>query len=101
VWLGESCLLEGELQSDKEKEVTKSECRSIPHDGESQGKPCRGGDHAAGSVVLGEIRDIERSRRELQYANAESPDGVIFRAELHWFEAHGIGKKEIKIKRSV
>jgi hypothetical protein len=26
-------------------------------------------------------------------------DGTIARAELHWYEAHGLGKKEIKIKR--
>jgi hypothetical protein len=26
-------------------------------------------------------------------------DGTIWRAELHWYEAHGIGKKELKIKR--
>lgn len=26
-------------------------------------------------------------------------DGTIHLAELHWYEAHGIGKKEIKIKR--
>jgi len=25
-------------------------------------------------------------------------DGTICDAELHWYEAHGIGKKEIKIK---
>lgn len=25
-------------------------------------------------------------------------DGSICEAELHWYEAHGIGKKEIKIK---
>ena len=25
-------------------------------------------------------------------------DGTIHRAELHWYEAHGIGKKEYKIK---
>jgi hypothetical protein len=25
-------------------------------------------------------------------------DGTICKAELHWYEAHGIGKKEIKIK---
>jgi len=28
-------------------------------------------------------------------------DGTIFRAELHWYEAHGIGKKEIKFKRAL
>ena len=26
-------------------------------------------------------------------------DGSIVKAELHWYEAHGIGKKELKIKR--
>jgi hypothetical protein len=26
-------------------------------------------------------------------------DGTIHRGELHWYEAHGIGRKEIKIKR--
>jgi len=26
-------------------------------------------------------------------------DGSICKAEVHWYEAHGIGKKEIKIKR--
>jgi len=24
---------------------------------------------------------------------------AILKAELHWYEAHGIGKKEFKIKR--
>ncbi len=28
-------------------------------------------------------------------------DGSTRRAELHWFEAHGIGKKDLKIKRFV
>ncbi len=26
-------------------------------------------------------------------------DGTILNAEVHWYEGHGIGKKEIKIKR--
>jgi hypothetical protein len=26
-------------------------------------------------------------------------DGSILDAEVHWYEGHGIGKKEIKIKR--
>ena len=26
------------------------------------------------------------------------PEGIIRRAELHWFEAHGIGRKRLKIK---
>ena len=26
------------------------------------------------------------------------PDGTIIEAELHWYEAHGIGRREIKVK---
>ena len=26
-------------------------------------------------------------------------DGTVRRAELHWFEAHGIGKRKMRIKR--
>jgi hypothetical protein len=26
-------------------------------------------------------------------------DGTIYEAELHWYEAHGIGAREFKIKR--
>ncbi|MBI3610513.1 MAG: hypothetical protein HY204_07415 [Nitrospirae bacterium] len=27
------------------------------------------------------------------------PNGALRRVELHWYEAHGIGKKDLKIKR--
>jgi hypothetical protein len=70
--------------------------------------------------IIGEILDIEtfaigRSIRELArlrrvygagrwrkrkgVAQVRLPDGSICRAELHWYEAHGIGRKELKIKR--
>lgn len=26
-------------------------------------------------------------------------DGTVLNAEVHWYEGHGIGKKEIKIKK--
>jgi hypothetical protein len=26
-------------------------------------------------------------------------DGSVCKAEVHWYEAHGIGRQEIKIKR--
>lgn len=53
------------------------------------------------------IRDIERLRKT--YGNARwrklkgfvtvrLEDGFQCEAELHWYEAHGIGKREIKIK---
>ncbi|MFH7025065.1 MAG: hypothetical protein ACHBN1_06610 [Heteroscytonema crispum UTEX LB 1556] len=53
------------------------------------------------------IREIERLRkvygsgrwRKLKgIATISLSDGTICEAELHWYEAHGIGKKEIKIK---
>jgi len=31
--------------------------------------------------------------------NVELEDSTVFKAEVHWYEGHGIGKKEIKIKR--
>ena len=27
--------------------------------------------------------------------------GLVVQAELHWYEAHGVGKKEIKVKRQL
>jgi hypothetical protein len=27
------------------------------------------------------------------------PDGSIHKAELHWYEAHGVGKRKLKVKR--
>ena len=32
------------------------------------------------------------------FADVRLSDGSIVRAEIHWFEAHGIGKKNIKVK---
>lgn len=32
-------------------------------------------------------------------AHVELPDGARISAEIHWYEAHGIGRKEFKIKR--
>ena len=59
-------------------------------------------------VVGGRIREIERLRK--QYgpgrwrklkgtARVRLFNGNIRQAELHWYEAHGMGKKKIKIKR--
>ncbi len=28
-------------------------------------------------------------------------DGTICKAEVHWFEAHGIGRKDFKIKKVI
>ena len=34
-------------------------------------------------------------------ADVRFEDGTISEAELHWFEAHGIGKRRMKIKRLI
>ena len=58
-------------------------------------------------AVGSDIRDIERLRktygsgrwRKLKgRARVRLEDGFECEAELHWYEAHGIGRKEIKIK---
>lgn len=54
------------------------------------------------------IRDLKRLRRNYGkgqwrkvkgIARVRLPSGRIRLAELHWYEAHGIGKREIKRKR--
>ena len=69
--------------------------------------------------IIGSITVVEpiavgtgiRDRRRLQrlygkgrwrklrgFATVRVPDGTIHKAEVHWYEAHGIGKKEFKVK---
>ena len=54
------------------------------------------------------IRDLARLQkvygsgrwRKLKgVARVRLPDGAVCTAEVHWYEAHGIGKKELKVKR--
>lgn len=75
-----------------------------------------------GFTVIGEIEDIEtfalgRGIRELRrlrkkygpgrwrkrkgLATIRLSDGFVARAELHWYEATGIGRRELKIKRYI
>lgn len=70
--------------------------------------------------ILSEIRDIEtiatgqgvyirryldrmygkgRWRKRKGIATVQLADGTVGQAEIHWFEAHGIGRKDFKIKR--
>ena len=58
-------------------------------------------------AVGGSIRDLERLRksygpgrwRKLKgIALVRLEDGTERDAELHWYEAHGIGKKEMRVK---
>jgi hypothetical protein len=59
-------------------------------------------------AVGGNIRDIVRLRRQFGaarwrklkgIANIRLQSGRICKAEIHWYEAHGIGTKKMKIKR--
>jgi hypothetical protein len=40
-----------------------------------------------------------RWRKLKGIATVQLADGTILKAEVHWYEAHGIGKREWKIKR--
>ena len=40
-----------------------------------------------------------RWRKRKGTADLQLPNGVLVRAELHWYEATGIGKREFKIKQ--
>ncbi len=40
-----------------------------------------------------------RWRKRKGIAQVQLSDGTICTAELHWYEAHGIGRKEFKLKR--
>ena len=72
--------------------------------------------------ILGEIWDIEtiaegrgvyirrhldriygkgRWRKRKGIAMVRFSDGSICIAEVHWFEAHGIGRKDFKVKREI
>ena len=59
-------------------------------------------------AVGSSIRDIARLRnrygrgrwRKLKgFALVRLADGKMVEAEIHWYEAHGIGKRNLKIKR--
>ena len=61
---------------------------------------------AFGSGVLERARlrtvyGAGRWRKLKGVALVRVPGGRVVRAEVHWFEAHGIGMKEFKIKRLV
>ena len=48
---------------------------------------------------LNRIYGRGRWRKRKGCATVRLPDGTERRAELHWYEATGIGRKEFKIKR--
>ena len=76
----------------------------------------------AGFEILGEIREVEviaagrgvHVRKQLERACGKGrwrkmkgrgavrlADGAVCEAEIHWYEAHGLGRRDFKIKRFV
>jgi hypothetical protein len=59
---------------------------------------------AVGAAIR-ELRRLHRAygsgrwRKLKGIAQVRLEDETVCRAEVHWYEAHGIGRKEIKIKR--
>jgi hypothetical protein len=56
------------------------------------------------------IRDLARLKRDYGpgkwrkrkgIATVLYPGGHVTEAEIHWYEANGIGKREIKVKREI
>ena len=61
-------------------------------------------------AIGGRIRDIMRIQKQYGpgrwrklkgFANVRLQSGTVRKAELHWYEAHGIGRKKTKIKRFI
>jgi hypothetical protein len=59
-------------------------------------------------AVGSKIREIARLRKQFGkgrwrkvkgFATVRLKNGRIRKVELHWYEAHGIGKRKLKIKR--
>jgi hypothetical protein len=59
-------------------------------------------------AIGGRIKDIMRLRKKYGSAKWRKLKGIaqvrlqsgkIYNAEIHWYEAHGIGKKKLKIKK--
>lgn len=40
-----------------------------------------------------------RWRKLKGVARVQLPDGSVALAEIHWYEAHGVGRRELKVKR--
>jgi hypothetical protein len=58
-------------------------------------------------AVASSIREIERLRKRYGtgrwrkrkgFGRVRLADGTIWETELHWYEAHGVGRREIRVK---
>ena len=61
---------------------------------------------ASGSGIreLARLRKLHgraRWRKRKGFTQVRLADGAVCRAEVHWYEATGIGRRELKIKRLI
>ena len=65
-------------------------------------------EHIETIAVGGRIRDVMRLQKQYgpgrwrklkETATVRLEDGTVRIAELHWHEAHGVGRRKMKIKR--
>ena len=67
--------------------------------------PLRGIETIASGRAIRELRRLRKAygggrwRKLKGVATIRLPNGSTREAELHWYEAHGIGKREFKIKK--
>ncbi len=57
------------------------------------------GTHIRNVVYLRKVHGRGRWRKLKGIAEVRLPNQTIRRVELHWYEAHNIGRKDMKIKR--
>ena len=49
-------------------------------------------------AVLNKVHGKGRWRKRKGFARVRLPSGTVRRVELHWYEAHGVGRRDFKIK---
>jgi hypothetical protein len=64
----------------------------------------RGIETIAAGQAIRQLRRLNRRygkgrwRKRKGFATVRLIDGTVHQAEVHWYEAHGIGRREMKIK---
>lgn len=67
--------------------------------------PITGAETIARGAGIRELARLQRAygvgswRKRKGFASVRFSNGTTARAEVHWYEAHGIGRKEFKMKR--
>lgn len=66
--------------------------------------PMRGVETIATGPAIRQLRRLRRRygvgrwRKRKGLAMVRLRDGTVHEAEVHWYEAHGVGRREMKIK---